>query len=330
MRAIGSVIATPHGTAPVAQSALAHLTQGREWAGFRTARGALAALLRHRGRRRVWLPAYLCDVLAEAARGCEMAWYGVDQGLNIDIASLLLESGDAVVVIDYFGRSPSPELYELAHGRPDVLWIEDRAQALAPDGPAFGEVGLHSPRKLFGVGDGGLLVGPDLPAPTLHKPDDSLWRANDLRAADPDGDNPAPWFAAFKAREAAFDAAPHAIDPRTVETLAVVDVVGEIAARRANWQVLAAELADIALWPDASVAFAPLAFPVVVDDAGALSVHMAAERIWCARHWADLPSPDGFADAHALSGRCLSLPLDGRYGTDDMERIIAAVRTYPR
>ncbi len=107
-------------------------------------------------------------------------------------------------------------------------------------------------------------------------------------------------------------------------------MISEIAARRANWQVLAAELADIALWPDASVAFAPLAFPVVVDDAAALSAHMAAERIWCARHWAELPSPGSFAAAHALSRRCLSLPLDGRYGEDDMERIIAAIGRYPR
>jgi hypothetical protein len=71
-----------------------------------------------------------------------------------------------------------------------------------------------------------------------------------------------------------------------------------------------------------------LAFPVVVNDVAALSAHMAANRIWCARHWAELPSPQGFAAEHDLGRRCLSLPLDGRYDSRDMERIVASLRDY--
>ncbi len=303
------------------------MTGGRNWRGFRTGRAALAALLRHRGIRRLWLPAYVCANLADGAGGCDIAWYST--GDRMDAAPDVFEGvrpGDAVVVIDYFGRSPAQAMRQAAQNR-NVLWIEDRAQAMAPDAAPFGEVILHSPRKLWGVGDGGILVGDDLPEPAgSDNPD--VFIPNDLRAADPDGLDPSPWFDAFRTREAAFDARPLPVSMRTVDTLKSIDPAREIAARKNNWTVLAAALPDIALWPPAVADFAPLAFPVVVNDAAALSAHMAEHRVWCARHWAELPSPQGFAAEHALSRKCLSLPLDGRYDSGDMERIVATLRKY--
>ncbi len=324
-KGIGSVIPSPSPARP-AVSAMDLMTGGREWQGYRTARAALAALLRHRGTRRLWLPAYGCDALAQGAGDCEIAWYGVDQRLEINIDDLgLVHTGDAVLIVDYFGRSPGPDVLDFA-ARRDVLVIEDRAHAIAPDGLQYGEVVLYSPRKLFGVGDGGILVGPDLPASVRQDRDDSLWISNDLRRADPDGHNPSPWYDAFKTREGAFDASPQAIDPRTLESLSWIDVEPEIAARKANWQILATGLETYALWRKSTVDFTPLAYPLDVQDAGALSAALAAQRIWCARHWADLPSPKIFTDAHDLTGKLLSLPLDGRYDAQDMRRIVDAVK----
>ena len=326
---IGSVLPTPPAADPV-NSAFYEITAGRNWRCFRTGRAALAALLRHRGIRRLWLPAYTCTNLADGSGDCEIFWYATGDRLEVPGEALDgVRAGDAVVVIDYFGRSPSEAVRRLAQNR-DVLWIEDRAQAMAPDAETFGEIILHSPRKLFGVGDGGILVGDDLPDP-VGSGDGDLFGPNDLRAADPDGLDPAPWFSAFRAREAAFDAAPLPMSARTLGALKSIDPTPEILARKANWAVLAGALPDLALWPMQKPDFAPLAFPVVVNDAVALSAHMAANRIWCARHWAELPSPQGFATEHMLSRQCLSLPLDGRYDSKDMERIVGTIREiYPR
>lgn len=329
VKGIGSVLPAPE-PASVVISAFSEITAGHDWRGFRTARAALAALLGHRGIKRLWLPAYCCTSLADGAGNCETAWYSTGHRLEVAPGALDgVRSGDAVLVIDYFGRRPSEAVRRMARDH-DLLWIEDRAQALAPDAPPFGEIVLHSPRKLWGVGDGGILVGPNLPEATGSE-DLDVFAPNDLRAADPDGFAPKPWFDAFRAREAAFDATPRPISARTVETLKTIDFLPEIAARKANWTALAAALPDLALWPIDRPDFAPMAFPVVVNDAGALSAHMAANRIWCARHWAELPSPQSFAAEHDLSRRCLSLPLDGRYDSSDMERIVATIRNfYPR
>jgi dTDP-4-amino-4,6-dideoxygalactose transaminase len=308
---------------PVADSLWDRWTDG--WghaAAFSSARSALAALLRQQQPRRLWLPSYVCQTLLDGAAEVPISWYAVDGRLEIDLSGV--EAGDAVLVVDYFGRSA------LAERRPDAFVIEDRAQALDPDGPPFGDVLLYSPRKLFGVGDGGLLVS-NQPLPTPEEPgDDTLWAPNDARARDPDGLDPGVWRPAFIAREAGFEPDGRAISGRTLAALQGVDWRSEAAARRANWAVLAAGLGDLALWPERDVAFTPLAFPILVADAAAMSAWLADRRIWAPRHWAEVPSPIPFTAAHDLARRCLSLPLDGRYGASDMARIVEAVRAYPR
>ena len=332
LKGLGSVLPSPDPSAPSVEGSVwdAWTREAPAVSAFATARAALAGLLRAGETRRLWLPAYCCDTLLKAplAAGVEVAWYGIDERLNAVTAALEagLVAGDAVLAIAFFGRAPDEGLRALAARRPDVLWIEDRAQALDTGVASLGAVTLYSPRKLLGVADGGILVGEHLPSPFGQSADEAdLWLPNDLRRADPDGSSPEAWFNAFRAREAAFDAAPAPCGPRTLAALRALPLVVEVEARRRNWQVLAARLGALALWSAEAPIFAPLAFPIVVDDAAVLSSRLAARRIWAARHWADLPSPKSFVAAHALSGRCVSLPLDGRYDAQDMDRIADAV-----
>lgn len=335
-RGIGSVLPAPaQGPPPVyGESVWERWTRGAAHvAAFHTARGALAAWLKRRRVLRVWLPAYICVAVERAvhAAGAQALWY--DPGPRLEEGEVALaerlQPGDAVLAPAWFGRSPSKALHALSRSRPDVLWIDDRAQALAPEGPVFGAVRLYSPRKLFGVGDGGLLVS-DAPLPepmAAHAPQDDPWAPNLARAADPDGCEPQGWYAAFQAREAAFDVDAAPMDPRTRTALEGLSLAREAQVRQANWRVLAQALPDLALWPCVEPAFAPLAFPLVVPDAGEAAGRMALARVWCARHWAELPSPgDRFPGAHALARGLLSLPLDGRYGAEDMARVADALR----
>jgi hypothetical protein len=307
------------------------------YAAFRTARSALASLLAQRDIRRLWLPAYACDVLAQASVGVEeIIWYGAGARLQIGIGSFAsLRRGDAVLAIDYFGRSPDAAFRQFAASRPDVLWIEDRAQAMAPDGPAWGDVLLYSPRKLIGVADGGLLVSATrLPQPdAAHDPVDeaSLWAPEDARSADPDGRAPETWFPLFQQREAAFDIDRRPISRRTLEALSRVDAGTAIRRRQANYYRLLMRLSDFALWPDVWPDFAPLAFPVLIEDRDRVVGLMGARGVFCARHWSDLPCPkDGFPEAWTLSAHILSIPCDQRYDDHDMERAAEALKAVAR
>ncbi len=295
---------------------------------FQSARAALAALLRDAGARRIWLPAYICTSLFEGAKasGATVRFYRLDDGLEPDAAGLSREiaAGDAVLGVDYFGFA-APAFCDLRRRFDDLLWIEDRAQALEP-GPAWGEVLIYSPRKLLGVADGGLLVANQpLPRPALPaKPD--LWAPEEARARDPEGRSPESWYPLFGAREAGLGPSPAAATSRTLRALSSTLMAPESSARRANWRQLAEGLADLALRPERELDVAPLAFPIVVEDAQGLQGALARERIWAPRHWAELPNEAGdFPGEHALAQRLLSLPCDPRYGPADMARLIEAV-----
>jgi hypothetical protein len=334
--AIGSVLPFPveEAAVPRAQSLWSHWTGDRPAAPFRTARAALAALLRARRIGRLWLPAYACPALAEAAAAADasVAWYDLDATLAVDSEGLArgLRLGDAALVIAYFGRSPSPEVQALAQSHPQVLWIEDRAQALAPDGLVWAEATLYSPRKLIGVPDGGLVVGGGaLPAPQPAPPIDAT--AQRARLADPEGRDTERWYAAFQAQEAALDARPFAMSDITRGLLERIDPAPLAARRRENYAMLAQALSAYALWPDAAVDFAPLAFPVRVRDRDEVVRRMAVEGIYCPRHWPDLPSPAAeFAAVHALNAELLSIPCDHRYGAGDMARVAERLKATAR
>jgi hypothetical protein len=302
-------------------------------AAFRTARSALASLLAQRDIRRLWLPAYACEVLAQAFVGVEeIIWYSAGARLRVEPGSFAsLRPGDAVLAVDYFGRSPDAAFRQFAASRPDVLWIEDRAQAMAPDAPAWGDALLYSPRKLIGAADGGLLVSAaPLPQPdAAYDPADdaSLWAPEDVRSADPDGRAAEAWFPLFQQREAAFEVDRRPISRRTLEALSRVDAGTAIRRRRANYSRLLARLTDFALWPDVRPDFAPLALPVLIEERDQVVGLMGARGVFCARHWSDLPCPkDGFPEAWALSARMLSIPCDQRYDEEDMERAAEALK----
>jgi hypothetical protein len=211
----------------------------------------------------------------------------------------------------------------MAAERRDVLWIEDRAQAMAPDRPPWGAVLLYSPRKLIGVADGGLLVSDrPLPPPPAFESDLTAWTAALARWDDPDGARPALWRDPFRAREAAFDAEPLGMQGLTRALLERIALNPLAEQRKANYACLSQRLQPFALWPDRDPAFAPLCFPIRVRDAAATVAWMAERGVFCPRHWADLPSAAAaaFPEARALSASLLSIPCDHRYEAADMER----------
>lgn len=296
---------------------------------FWNARSALLHLLRAQGASRLWLPAYICGEPAAAAvqAGCEVLFYPVGGDLVPDARTLAagLRARDAVLGVDYFG-APAAELPDLARRFDDVMWIQDRAQALWPDPAPWGTHLLYSPRKVAGAPDGGVLVSPGgairPPVWAVDEKPDRLEPAR-MRAEDPLGRRNDVWFPAYQAAEASMSCAPLPMSELSATVVDRLDTSGVASRRRRNARVLMSRLAGVALFEEARLlGGAPLGVPVLVDDAGAASARMAQERIFCARHWARLPSPPAdFAAEHALSRRLLTLPCDHRYDGSDMVRV---------
>ncbi len=296
---------------------------------FWNARSALAHLLGMLEAPRVWLPAYICIDAAQAAaqNNCQVMFYAVGSDLIPDSQALApnLRSGDAVLGVDYFGAR-SEVLPELSRRFTDVTWIQDRAQALWPDAAPWGDHLLYSPRKVVGAPDGGVLVSrlAPIPAPSWAPDlDQSRLEPSRLRAEDPLGLRNGTWFPAYQSAEAAMTCAPRPMSQLTATVVDALDTHAMARRRRRNAATLIDRIGDAAFFSgERLLAGAPLGVPVLTPDAGTVSARMAETRIFCARHWAELPSPAAdFPTEHGLAERLLTLPCDHRYDDDDMARV---------
>ena len=116
---------------------------------------------------------------------------------------------------------------------------------------------------------------------------------------------------------------PRPISDLTRSVLNNLDLTAVADRRRRNARRLLERLGEFTLFSAEELLMGtPCGVPVLTCDAGRVVERMAARRVYCARHWADLPSPPAaFAAEHELSRRLLTLPCDHRYGDADMDRV---------
>jgi dTDP-4-amino-4,6-dideoxygalactose transaminase len=301
---------------------------------FQNARSALVWLLRQKQNRRLFLPAYICPEIADAARGAgvDVRFYGVGEALAPDAAALdsAARRGDAVLGVDYFGSAPSPDFLVLVNARRDLLWIEDRAQAFAPGVAAWGDWLLYSPRKLLGVPDGGLLVSyrERLAAPVTEELQDLSFVMPTLeRFEDTDEARNREWYSRYREVEARTAVSLRKMSRLTATLLRRLDATGVAERRRRNCAVLVKAFAAIALrTPGAHELDVPFGLPIRVVDPATVAALLADRGVFCARHWPSLPSdPQAFASEHHLAQSLLTLPCDQRYDEAEMRRLVDIV-----
>jgi hypothetical protein len=327
---------------PVGRSAWDVMTKG----GVQTfcaanAREVLANLLTGFAPSRIWYPAYCCPEIALQPKGIERHFYPVGDDLQPDAKWLKdrLASGDAVLAINYFGAPASAEFTDLTRARPDILWIEDCSQALDA-GEAWGDWRFFSPRKIFGVPDGGIGVCHNatktmrnaltFPAQSnltvAEKLLPLLWRmedgAEDLNEL---------WYSSYQNAETlAADLVRHDVtvgmSGLTRRLLDAIDADAAIAARFANATLIHDNIPhEIRLWQ--TLPHPPLlGYPVRLHQRDAIAKKLSEDGIFCAIHWRALPVESAtFPDEHRLSRSLLTLPCDQRYSPDDMFKIIDTI-----
>lgn len=322
--------------APSGGGVLAAWTGDDGWIGFHNARSAFAWLVRSLGPPVVWLPRYLCADM-RAAAGPRVRVYDVDDRLQLADPALAADLGprDLVVAVAYFGAPVCDDMRALAFRRPDVTWIEDRAQALQID-PGDGMPGswrLYSPRKLLGVADGGILAGTrigDLPPPVLAAAPAGHAEAARMRAAAAGRAAVETAYRRYVEIEREHRVGEVGMSEATGAALSRIDPAPAAARRRANFAVLDSALGDLAAPFVARLrsSAAPFGYPIAVPSGrDALVARLAAEGLFCAVHWRALveevppPSP-----ARRLSETLVTLPLDQRYGVPEMARLAEGVR----
>ncbi len=291
---------------------------------FENARSVLAYLFSQKKPEKIWLPSYICSEAAPP--GFSYEFYPADplHGVDLEFLSRHVAADDAVLTMNYFGRTPSSDVLEFIKSRPDILWVEDRCHALWSDAPVYGDWTVYSPRKLAGVADGGLLVSyhDEILAPDYAPPSASGKNPARMRYEDKDQSHNDLWYPAYQKSEAGMAVSLRSISEESRNILQNLPLLPLAEARKRNAGALCGYLAGLAGIKILPLGDVPFCVPVFLEgaDAAEIAADMARGGVFCARHWANpAASAEISPQSHDLARKLLSLPCDHRYDERDMK-----------
>lgn len=314
-------------------------TENKEYAKFANLRSALCQWMWDKGMTQVWLPVYMPPVLVNLMHKAQIHYLYYDVSPTLEPSTNFLDKiqpGDCVIAIEYLGKPLSEEFLTAVRKHPDIKLIVDRAQSLSYAPINEAQAVLYSPRKLFGVPDGGLLVGPGAEGVTPAVQDamcPPLWEREKLllESLELDGNTGREHETLMHKQENE-----RIISRRTMshlsryllERIPWQDVAEK---RKRNWAYLYDRIGEYCLWKIPMPDFAPFAFPFLSpENLPCEIIHTLLTRldITCQRMWYRLPVPKLlYPLAEALSKRLLLLPLHPRFSTRELDKIIRGIES---
>lgn len=287
---------------------------------FQSARAAFHALLRHGKPQAVWMPSFTCDAMLSplAATGTEIRFYPLDGDLGVP-ASIKPDTEEWLVSVNYFGLGNEAQTRLAERVASDQL-VFDHAQAFFCD-PGPGLATVYSPRKFFGLPDGGLLATrAGVPVPTMSD-DGSAMRCRHLLTRL--GATPEAGYEYFRHAEAELeDVVPRRMSQLSWRLLESCDHETARRRRNENFDYLHRHLGDRNPLPIPSVVDGPMCYPLLTSRTG-LRETLRANRVFVPTYWPEVRTRAAKGSFElALVDGCLPLPCDQRYGPADMRVIV--------
>lgn len=287
-----------------------------------TGRNCLEYILRARGYKKVYLPYYTCEAVMEPINklGIPYEFYHINMHLELSY-DIHLNYDEALLYTNYYGLKQR-YTEELAQKYGSSL-IVDNTQAFFAR-PLSGIDTFYTCRKFFGVPDGAYLycdaVNADgLELSTSYDRFEHLLKRIDLSAGE--------GFGAYHENEDKLEHQPICIMSRLTQRLMQsIDYDDVAKRRRANYKLLHKALGEennlkLTLDEDAI----PMVYPFFSSDEG-LREKLIENKIFVARYWPNVLEWTTKDDIeYLLACQMLPLPIDQRYGEEDMNRIITLI-----
>ena len=287
-----------------------------------TGRNCLEYILRARKYSKVFIPYYTCDVVLEPFRklGVSYEYYSVN--IHLELAKdIQLGEDEALLYTNYYGLKQR-YVEKLAQQYGNQL-IVDNTQAFYAK-PVAGIDTFYTCRKFFGVPDGAYLYTDKLLENEFEQ--DVSWdrmsfltKRIDLGAES--------GYTDFRELSASLVDQPiKLMSNLTLRLMQSIDYEAAAEQRRKNYQQLHHELekTNLIRLPLEDVAV-PMVYPYMTDREG-LREHLIQNKIFVARYWPNVlecTMPVDFD--YQLAYQMQPLPIDQRYGENDMEKIISCI-----
>ncbi|WP_354690402.1 hypothetical protein [Phytobacter sp. RSE-02] len=293
---------------------------------YRSARSALYHFLTCVRPQRLWLPRLICQSVIDAvvAAKVEIVWYRLTDDY-LPLLSLPFEKADCLLYVDYLGQG-GEQKEKLSRMIPAQRIIFDHSQAFYQQHyPALAN--LYSPRKFFGVADGGFLQTQiDLPFPETQDRE-SLHHSAHLLVQHEHGTSAG--YADFQQAESALNSiTAMKMSALTERILRSVDYERIKAVRERNYTLLSESLGSLNAFRFSKVPVpGPFCYPFFYP-ARPLHQPLIARGVFVATYWREVlerVEPDS-VEANFVN-YMIPLPCDQRYSEDDIQQLSEIVRS---
>ena len=288
-----------------------------------SARSAIKVILKAINAKKVWLPAYTCDAVVEAVKTLDIAfeYYQISPTFDVN-AAVRLGKGEYILIVDYFGTSGDSvkrSLKRFDHANTIVdcsqAYFSEHTGALAT---------VWSPRKFFGLPDGGLLYSDD---PRIKHPESrdntSETRMGHLISRLTNSPEKA-YQKYLEAEQAIADLPVLGMSGLTERLLHSVDYEAAKIVRAQNARHLHNHLGkynQLALNFDDTIA--PLCYPFLPNVNVAKRVELIKNKVFVPSYWPEVLTrvEEGSFEWDLVTDG-LFLPCDQRYNGNDMDRLV--------
>ncbi|MBA3026193.1 MAG: hypothetical protein FP820_07230 [Sulfurimonas sp.] len=286
-----------------------------------SARNAFEYILKHTKVNTVYIPYYNCDVMLEPLLKTftSYKYYAINDSLEIE-KLISLKDNELILYINYFGIKN--QYVEKLIKRYQEKLIIDNSQAFFAKFEKH-IYAIYSPRKFFGVSDGGYLVG-NIEENSLEQ-DFSAKRMNHLIGRlDSDAEK---YYDTYKKNDNSLKMQDIKKMSTTTEyILSTIDYKNIAKKRKENFMYLHDNLKMMnSLRIDEDSLSIPMIYPFLFKEE--LKKILIENKIYVATYWPNiLEIQDIPKNEQNLTKNLIPLPLDQRYNLDDMKRIVQIIK----
>lgn len=293
-------------------------------------RYALEYILKARKYGKVFIPYYICESILQPIKrlGVEYEFYHINEKLEPAI-ELQPKADEAVLYVNYFGMK-NRYAGTFFYAYPNT--ILDQTQAFySEQGNKYDDKSIqcdtfYSCRKYFGVPDGAYLytnclLDEVLPQDVSFERMDFLTKRIDLSAQ--------AGYADFHVNDKSLsEVGMKRMSKLTEAMMKGIDYSTKANKRIHNFHLLDKELRETNRFKwDMDYGTIPLVYPYYVENGTKLRQKLIESQVFCARYW---PNVIEWCDSddleYQLAENVVCLPVDQRYGEEEMNRIIEIIK----
>lgn len=284
-----------------------------------TGRNCFEYILKIKKYSKVYIPYYMCDSILEPLVKCGVSYefYHINEQLE-PIKRFTLKSDEAFLYTNYFGvKQLQVEQLYIIYGNKLIV---DNSQAFYAK-PIDNVCTFYSPRKFFGVADGGYLYIDEKIDFELMQDMSFNKMSHLLKRKD---NNAESGFCDFKKAETDLRNNPiKSMSKLTHSILSSIDYDSIKQQRLINFYLLHSSLKNKnKLDLDLSFDEIPMVYPFYTDNQ-TLREYLKNNKIYVATYWPNVLnlSPKDDLEYH-LASKIIPLPIDHRYGSEQMKRML--------